>query len=130
MPMSWRPTRDFVGYGANPPDPKWPNGARMAMNFVMNYEEGSEASIPDGDETERLKRWGYRLFRDLFNSRQLLGLGLLAREIAEVPDTESKYALATAPEIAMTAATGASSARLLVTVPAATSWPAPAAPDR
>ena len=41
--------RDFVGYGANPPDPKWPGGARLAINFVINYEEGSEHSIPDGD---------------------------------------------------------------------------------
>jgi putative urate catabolism protein len=41
--------RDFVGYGAHPPDPKWPGGARLAVQIVMNYEEGSEYSIPDGD---------------------------------------------------------------------------------
>ncbi|MDP6709159.1 MAG: allantoinase PuuE [Alphaproteobacteria bacterium] len=41
--------RDFVGYGANPPDPKWPGGARLAVNFVVNYEEGSEYSIAEGD---------------------------------------------------------------------------------
>ena len=41
--------RDLVGYGAHPPDPKWPNGARIAVQIVMNYEEGSEYSIPDGD---------------------------------------------------------------------------------
>lgn len=41
--------RDFVGYGRNPPDPKWPDGARLALNIVINYEEGSEPSIPDGD---------------------------------------------------------------------------------
>ena len=41
--------RDLVGYGANRPNPKWPDGARLAVNFVMNYEEGSEASILDGD---------------------------------------------------------------------------------
>jgi putative urate catabolism protein len=41
--------RDFVGYGANPPDPRWPNGARLALNFVMNYEEGSEYSMMDQD---------------------------------------------------------------------------------
>ena len=41
--------RDFVGYGANPPDPRWPGGARLALNIVMNYEEGSEPSIQDGD---------------------------------------------------------------------------------
>jgi allantoinase len=41
--------RDMIGYGANPPDPKWPGGARLAVQIVMNYEEGSEYSIPDGD---------------------------------------------------------------------------------
>ena len=41
--------RDMVGYGGEPPDPKWPGGARLAVNFVLNYEEGSEYSIPDGD---------------------------------------------------------------------------------
>jgi allantoinase len=47
--MSWQPTRDFLGYGETPPDPKWPNGARLAVNFVMNYEEGSEPSVQDGE---------------------------------------------------------------------------------
>lgn len=41
--------RDFVGYGPTPPDPAWPGGARLALNLVLNYEEGSEPSIPDGD---------------------------------------------------------------------------------
>ena len=41
--------RDFTGYGRNPPDPRWPNGARLAVNFVLNYEEGSEYSFMDGD---------------------------------------------------------------------------------
>ena len=41
--------RDMIGYGPNPPNPQWPNGARLALNFVLNYEEGSEASFADGD---------------------------------------------------------------------------------
>jgi len=41
--------RDLIGYGANPPDPRWPGGARLAVNFVVNFEEGSEPSVPDGD---------------------------------------------------------------------------------
>jgi peptidoglycan/xylan/chitin deacetylase (PgdA/CDA1 family) len=41
--------RDLVGYGGHPPDPKWPDGARIAINFVMNYEEGSEPSVQDGE---------------------------------------------------------------------------------
>ena len=42
-------SRDFIGYGANPPDVQWPNGARIAVSVVVNYEEGSEYSILDGD---------------------------------------------------------------------------------
>src|SRR6201990_270970 len=41
--------RDFVGYGRNPPDPRWPDGAHVAVNFVINYEEGGEYAVPDGD---------------------------------------------------------------------------------
>lgn len=49
--MKLRPgdARDLIGYGSEPPDPQWPGGARLALNFVMNYEEGSEPSIEDGD---------------------------------------------------------------------------------
>jgi peptidoglycan/xylan/chitin deacetylase (PgdA/CDA1 family) len=41
--------RDFVGYGRHPPDPKWPHGARIAVNVVLNFEEGAELNVPDGD---------------------------------------------------------------------------------
>ena len=37
------------GYGANPPDPKWPGGAHVAVQFVVNYEEGGENYILHGD---------------------------------------------------------------------------------
>ena len=41
--------RDLVGYGASPPDPRWPGGARLALSIVLNYEEGGERSIQHGD---------------------------------------------------------------------------------
>jgi len=41
--------RDLAGYGPNPPDIRWPGGAGLALNFVLNVEEGSEYSIADGD---------------------------------------------------------------------------------
>ncbi len=47
--MSESHVRDFVGYGPNPPDPKWPGNARLAINFVINVEEGSEPSVQDGE---------------------------------------------------------------------------------
>ncbi|MGY0501903.1 allantoinase PuuE [Nocardia sp. FBN12] len=40
--------RDFVGYGPTPPDPQWPGGARIAVQFVLNYEEGGENNVLDG----------------------------------------------------------------------------------
>jgi putative urate catabolism protein len=41
--------RDLVGYGATPPDPHWPGGARVALSFVLNYEEGGENTPLEGD---------------------------------------------------------------------------------
>ena len=41
--------RDLVGYGRTPPDPRWPGGARIALQFVLNYEEGGERCVLHGD---------------------------------------------------------------------------------
>ena len=41
--------RNMVGYGETPPDPHWPNSARVAVQFVINYEEGGERTIVNGD---------------------------------------------------------------------------------
>jgi putative urate catabolism protein len=41
--------RNLIGYGANPPDPQWPNDARIAVSFVLNYEEGGENTVVNGD---------------------------------------------------------------------------------
>lgn len=50
--MSTVPLRDLRGYGDNPPDPKWPGGATVALNFVMNFEEGSEYSMAEDGRSE------------------------------------------------------------------------------
>ncbi|MBP0614133.1 allantoinase PuuE [Jiella mangrovi] len=52
--MTERYPRDLLGYGRTPPDPKWPNPngtgpAKICVQFVVNYEEGGESSILDGD---------------------------------------------------------------------------------
>ena len=47
--MTPHDTRDFAGYGASPPHPRWPGGARIAININLNYEGGGEASVADGD---------------------------------------------------------------------------------
>lgn len=41
--------RDLVGYGGQPPHPQWPGGAKVALQFVLNVEEGAERSILNGD---------------------------------------------------------------------------------
>jgi putative urate catabolism protein len=43
--------RDLVGYGARPPQAQWPRKARIALQFVLNYEEGGENSVLHGDRT-------------------------------------------------------------------------------
>jgi putative urate catabolism protein len=42
--------RDMIGYGPNPPDPEWPGGANVAVQFVLNYEEGAENNVLHGDQ--------------------------------------------------------------------------------
>lgn len=42
--------RDLMGYGAEPPHPQWPGKARIALSFVLNYEEGGERCILHGDQ--------------------------------------------------------------------------------
>ena len=54
-----------------------------------------EDAIPEGDETERLHRWGYTHYSELFNARQLLGLELSCRWIAAVKDERIRESLAT-----------------------------------
>ena len=75
--MSETYDRDLVGYGAHPPNPNWPGEARLAINFVMNYEEGSEPSVQDGEsftETGLTDAQGV----DGVNGRDLAGEGMFA----------------------------------------------------
>ena len=49
MPNVDRYPRDLIGYGAHPPHARWPGGARIAVQIVLNYEEGSENCVLHGD---------------------------------------------------------------------------------
>jgi len=74
--------------------------ARIDRASRMLRGRRNRLPIPDdaimaGDETTRLHRWGYKRWSELFSDRQLLGLGTLMNRIAEVRDTEARYALAT-----------------------------------
>lgn len=59
--------RDLIGYGGNPPAADWPNRARVAVNFVLNYEEGAERCILHGDRTSETA------LSELFNPVALVG---------------------------------------------------------
>ena len=53
------PVRDFVGYGEAVPTRAWPGGKRLALSLVVNYEEGAEMSVHDGDARgENETEWG------------------------------------------------------------------------
>lgn len=85
--------RDFVGYADAPPKPQWPGGARLALNVVINVEEGAEPSPADGDDraeralTEALRDPGFE-GRDLaaesmFAYGARVGVWRLRRLLAE-----------------------------------------------
>jgi peptidoglycan/xylan/chitin deacetylase (PgdA/CDA1 family) len=68
------PERDFVGYGPRPPDVRWPGGALVAVNLVVNYEEGAEYALGDDGVNDT---WGEYAFqygpeiRDLGNESHM-----------------------------------------------------------
>ncbi|KAK3660770.1 hypothetical protein LTR56_000528 [Elasticomyces elasticus] len=49
--------RDLVGYGRHPPDAQWPKGAKIAVSFVINYEEGAERNVLNGDSVSETALW-------------------------------------------------------------------------
>jgi len=46
--------RDMIGYGRTPPNPAWPDAARLALQFVINYEEGGESGVLHGDRASEM----------------------------------------------------------------------------
>jgi peptidoglycan/xylan/chitin deacetylase (PgdA/CDA1 family) len=101
------PERNLSGYGPNRPRVVWPNGASVALSIVVNYEEGSEASKPDGDtRNEGMTEVAYAIpdeYRDLavesmyeYGSRA--GIWRLARLFDEYGVKVSVYAAALALE--------------------------------
>jgi allantoinase len=99
--------RDFVGYGANPPNAQWPRAARLALNIVINYEEGSEASFDDGDEQSEsgLTEGGSGAFSDrdlgaesMFEYGSRVGIWRVLRLLRERDMTATVFACAQALE--------------------------------
>jgi peptidoglycan/xylan/chitin deacetylase (PgdA/CDA1 family) len=101
------PQRDFVGYGRNVPKVRWPGGARVAVSIVLNYEEGSEYSHPNGDRrNDVLTEMIYAIdpqYRDLcaesiFEYGARAGVWRLERLLTELKIPITLYACAVALE--------------------------------
>jgi peptidoglycan/xylan/chitin deacetylase (PgdA/CDA1 family) len=101
------PQRDFVGYGPTPPQVRWPNGALLALSFVVNYEEGAEYAKPFGDSrSEGMTEVSYAMpeeYRDLggesmyeYGSRS--GIWRILRLLEEYQVRATIYAAAAAIE--------------------------------
>jgi putative urate catabolism protein len=63
--------RDLIGYAGNAPQPNWPGRARVAVNFVLNYEEGGERSVVHGDQTSETRLSDLAAGSPLVNGRDL-----------------------------------------------------------
>jgi peptidoglycan/xylan/chitin deacetylase (PgdA/CDA1 family) len=101
------PPRDFVGYGRRVPQVRWPNGARVAISLVLNYEEGSEYSHGNGDgRNDGLTEVIYAMdpkYRDLcaesvFEYGARAGIWRLERLLTELKLPITFYACAVALE--------------------------------
>lgn len=79
------------------PDPRDQENVRAASRMweAMPARFVPTGAIPKGDETDRLHRWGYRRYAEMFNTRQILGLELSCRFIASSRDARVRNALAT-----------------------------------
>lgn len=66
--------RDLIGYGQTPPHPHWPNEARLALQFVLNYEEGGENCILHGDAASEA------FLSEIIGAQPLLGVRNLNME--------------------------------------------------
>ena len=66
--------RDLVGYGQHPPHPQWPNQAQLALQFVINYEEGGENSVLHGDAASE------SFLSEIIGAKPLLGVRHLNME--------------------------------------------------
>ena len=66
--------RDLVGYGPNPPKADWPDGARIALQFVLNYEEGGENCILHGDQASEA------FLSEIVSAQPLMGVRHISME--------------------------------------------------
>lgn len=99
--------RDLVGYGQTPPQVRWPDGSRLALNFVINYEEGSELTPANGDAgRERMSEAMYAtepgdrelIQESVYEYGSRVGVWRVIRQLEEHGVTATVYASAVALE--------------------------------
>ena len=99
--------RDLVGYGQTPPQVRWPDGSRLALNFVINYEEGSELTPANGDAgRERMSEAMYAtepgdrelIQESVYEYGSRVGVWRVIRQLEEYGVTATVYASAVALE--------------------------------
>ena len=98
------PERDFVGYGPEPPRVRWPGGALVAVNLVINHEEGGEYSLADDGVNDTWGEYSFQYgpeIRDLGNETHMeygsrVGVWRICRLIDryQIPATFNAVALA------------------------------------
>lgn len=66
--------RDYIGHGETPPDPRWPGGARIAVQFVLNYEEGGERNVLNGDPASEV------FLSEIIGAREFVGARHMSME--------------------------------------------------
>ena len=120
MPDTGAAVRNLVGYGASPPELRWPNGARLAISIVVNYEEGSERSFAMGDpDQESMTEWGsYAMpagvrnlaMESMYEYGSRVGVWRVLRILGEAGVKSTFYACALAfeqaPDVAKAAVSG------------------------
>ncbi len=109
--------RDFIGYGRQAPTVAWPGGKKLAVSVVVNYEEGAEKSLRDGDKVQEIgTEWGPSpvpagtrdlAMESMFEYGSRVGvwriLEVLAKHSAPATFFAAAQALERAPEVARTA---------------------------
>ena len=63
--------RDLIGYGNKKPNPSWPNEAKLAVQFVLNYEEGGEYCLLNGDSHSENYLWEIVGAEKVYDSRNM-----------------------------------------------------------
>ena len=84
--------RNFIGYGNHPPQFKWEKNAKLAVQFVLNYEEGGENTVFNGDEHSEI------FLSEIIGAKPVIGDRNIVRDIFDPCDTTALSTFFTTPQ--------------------------------